>query len=65
MRTIRKYADSGWNYHALTDDERDALMLEARQVATRERRRAIHGLFRGLKEAAKSALWAPGHLFHP
>ncbi|WP_158284792.1 hypothetical protein [Oricola cellulosilytica] len=57
MRTIRKFAASRYDFHALTAQEQDALMDEARAAAAAERSAAIGALF-GAMARAVSALFA-------
>lgn len=46
MKTIRKYAESGYDLSALSSGERDRLMDEARLVAPALREVAIRKFFR-------------------
>lgn len=45
MDAIRRYAEAGYDYHALTATEQDALRDAARRVAAIERQRATRALF--------------------
>lgn len=60
MDTIRKYVEAGHDYRELTEDEMDALYAEALLAAGRERRRAIAGFARLLRQAPAALL--PGRL---
>ena len=46
MKTIRKYAEAGYDYHALTADEQDAILREAQLLADAQRNAAIRAMYR-------------------